>query len=104
MIGNAIKYTEESGTIEISLKEMNEYCEIIIKDDGIGMTEETKKHIFEKFYQADTSRKAQGNGLGLALCKEFINKCEGTIMVESKLGKGSVFTIQLPKDKILNKV
>lgn len=98
IIGNAVKYTEEGGTIEVSLKEMAKHCEIIIKDNGIGMTEETKKHIFEKFYQADTSRKVQGNGLGLALCKEIIQKCEGRIMVESKLGEGSIFFIQLPKE------
>ncbi len=97
VIGNAIKYTEENGTIEVCLKETEEYCEIIIKDNGIGMTEETMKHIFEKFYQADTSRKAQGNGLGLALCREIINKCGGKIIVESELGVGSVFIIQLLK-------
>ncbi len=97
LIGNAIKYTEENGVIEIGLIEKKEYCEIFIKDNGIGMTEETIKHIFEKFYQADTSRKTQGNGLGLALCKEIIYKCEGRISVESRLGEGAAFTIQLPK-------
>ena len=61
------------------------------------MTDETIKHIFEKFYQADTSRKAQGNGLGLSLCKEIIHKCEGSIGVESKYGEGSKFVIALPK-------
>ena len=97
LIGNAVKYTEENGTIEIQLKESGNYYEVMVRDDGIGMAEETKKHIFEKFYQADTSRKAQGNGLGLPLCKEIIQKCEGKIFVESRLGEGSVFTIQLPK-------
>lgn len=97
MIGNAIKYTDEDGTIEVSLKETNDFCEVRIKDNGIGMSEETLKHIFEKFYQADTSRRTQGNGLGLALCKEIICKCKGQIAVESRLGEGSVFSIYLPK-------
>ncbi len=97
IIGNAIKYTEDNGTIEVYLKESADYYEVIIRDDGIGMSEETQEHMFEKFYQADTSRKAQGNGLGLALCKEIINKCEGKIIVESRLGQGTVFMVLLPK-------
>lgn len=97
IIGNAVKYTEDNGTIEVYLKESADYYEVIIRDDGIGMSEETQEHMFEKFYQADTSRKAQGNGLGLALCKEIINKCEGKIIVESRLGEGTVFMILLPK-------
>ena len=97
IIGNAIKYTEKNGLIEIYLKETKEYCEIIIKDNGIGMSEETVKCIFDKFYQADDSRKTQGNGLGLALCWEIIRKCAGQIFVESRLDEGSSFTIRLPK-------
>ena len=97
IIGNAIKYTDENGSIEVLLKEADNVYEIIIKDNGVGMTDETIKHIFEKFYQADTSRKAQGNGLGLSLCKEIIHKCEGSIGVESKYGEGSKFVIALPK-------
>lgn len=97
IIGNAVKYTEDNGTVEVHLREGVKYYEVIIRDNGIGMTEEIQKHIFDKFYQADTSRKEQGNGLGLALCKEIINKCEGKIIVESQLGVGSVFMILLPK-------
>lgn len=100
IIGNAIKYSDDYGTIKVILKETTDNYEITVSDDGIGMTEETQAHIFDKFYQADTSRKAQGNGLGLALCKEIINKCEGKIIVESNFGVGSVFIIQLPKKGI----
>lgn len=98
IIGNAIKYSDENGTIQVILSEDSEYYQISVKDEGIGMTEESMLHIFDKFYQADTSRKAQGNGLGLAICKEIINKCNGNIIVESTYGVGSQFIVRLPKE------
>lgn len=98
VIGNAIKYLDENGLMRVYLKENDDHYEIMVGDNGIGMSEETQQHIFDKFYQADTSRKAQGNGLGLALCREIIDKCNGKIVVESQLGIGSVFMIQLPKN------
>ena len=67
----------------------------IISDDGIGMSEETMRHIFDKFYQGDSSRKSQGSGLGLALCKEILDKCGGAVRVSSTPGKGSVFMVTL---------
>ncbi len=97
LIGNAVKYTDEGGTISISLKEEPEYVQIGVKDTGIGMSKETLTHIFDKFYQGDTSRKSQGNGLGLAICKEIIKKCDGKITVESKPGVGSTFLVKLNK-------
>lgn len=102
IIGNAIKYTDENGEIKVFLKEKPQHYEVVISDNGIGMSEETMTHMFDKFYQGDTSRKSQGNGLGLALCKEIISKCNGKIVVESTPDVGSVFIIQLPKDKALN--
>lgn len=98
LIGNAVKYTDMNGNIQIILSERSASYEIIISDDGVGMSEETTKHIFDKFYQGDTSRKAHGNGLGLSLCKEIVNKCGGKIIVESAEGVGSVFMVQLPKE------
>lgn len=97
VIENAIKYSDENGMIRVYLKENDDNYEVLVSDNGIGMSEQTQQHMFDKFYQADTSRKAQGNGLGLALCKEIIDKCNGKIIVESELGVGSVFIIQLPK-------
>jgi len=97
IIGNAVKYTDVGGTISVSLKELPEQVLVMIRDTGIGMSEETKVHIFDKFYQGDTSRKSQGNGLGLAICKEIIKKCGGEISVESSLGKGSAFLVKLNK-------
>ena len=79
------------------LSEEADCVRITVQDNGIGMSEETKAHIFDKFYQGDTSRKSQGNGLGLAICKEIIGKCNGEIGVESILGGGSAFLVKLNK-------
>ncbi|MGN1480930.1 HAMP domain-containing sensor histidine kinase [Porcipelethomonas sp.] len=95
LIGNAIKFSDDGGSVSISLKKSDSFVSVFISDDGIGMTQETMEHIFEKFYQGDTSRQSQGNGLGLALCKEILNRCGGKIFVTSKPGKGSVFVVQL---------
>ena len=97
LIGNAIKYTDNNGMISVLLSEDAECVQVTVRDTGIGMSEETKAHIFDKFYQGDTSRKSQGNGLGLAICKEFIKKCGGEISVESTLGTGSEFLVKLYK-------
>lgn len=95
LIGNAIKFSDDGGCVSISLKRNDSFFSVFISDDGIGMTQEIMEHIFEKFYQGDTSRQAQGNGLGLALCKEILNRCGGKIYVTSEPGKGSVFVVQL---------
>ena len=99
LIGNAIKYTDAGGTIGVMLSEDRECVRVTVRDNGIGMDEETKTHIFDKFYQGDTSRKSQGNGLGLAICKEIIRKCEGEISVTSAPGEGSEFIVTLKKGK-----
>lgn len=97
LIGNAVKYTDAAGTITVSLKEEPSFVQVSVRDTGIGMSEETKVHIFDKFYQGDTSRKSQGNGLGLSICKEIVKKCDGEITVESTLGVGSTFLVKLYK-------
>ena len=97
LIGNAVKYTDAGGTIGVRLTEEPAFVTVTVSDTGIGMAEETKAHIFDKFYQGDTSRKSQGNGLGLSICKEIIRKCGGEITVESSLGRGSVFLVKLYK-------
>ena len=98
LIGNAVKYTEHAGKIDVFLKETTHHVQVIVSDNGIGMEEDTVKHIFDKFYQGDTSRKSQGNGLGLPLCKEIVEKCGGKIHVESTPGVGSVFLVNLNKN------
>ena len=95
LIANAIKFSNEGGNISIQLRNRQGDIQLIVSDEGIGMSEQTQAHIFDKFYQGDTSRRSQGNGLGLALCKEIINKCDGKIYVTSGLGKGSVFMVTL---------
>lgn len=97
LIGNAIKFTDANGRIEVTLKDIDEAVIVTVKDNGIGMTEESQKHIFEKFYQGDRSHAAEGNGLGLALVKEIIELCSGTITVSSSPDNGSTFTVTLPR-------
>ncbi len=97
LISNAIKFSHRNGVITVRLAETEQYLKISIIDEGIGMDEQTLKHIFDKFYQADSSRQLQGNGLGLALCKEILSRCNGTIQVISKLNEGSAFTVKLKK-------
>ncbi len=75
---------------------------VSITDHGVGMDEQTQKHIYEKFYQGDTSRKSEGNGLGLALVAKIVEYCGGTIDVKSALGEGSCFTVPLPRIITIN--
>lgn len=98
LIGNAIKFTDENGEIGISIdNSQKDFVIVTIADNGVGMSDDVKAHIFEKFYQADTSRKAEGNGLGLALVKTVADLTNAVVSVESELGKGSKFTVKLPK-------
>ena len=95
LIGNAIKFSEQNGEINISIKNINNQIFVNIKDNGIGMDQETQKRIYEKFYQADSSRASEGNGLGLALVKRIIAISGGEILVTSEKGQGSCFTVVL---------
>lgn len=95
LLNNAVKFSNPGGKISIQLSVVKEGIKVLFSDEGIGMSEETLTHLFEKFYQGDSSRQAQGNGLGLALCKNILDKCNGRIYVTSTLGKGSVFMVVL---------
>lgn len=97
LISNAIKFTDSDGKIEISLKQENQHIIIKVKDNGCGIDSESGSHIFDKFYQAETSRSGEGNGLGLALVKQVISLIGGEISVESEVNKGSTFTVKLFK-------
>ena len=96
LISNAIKFTEIGGEINILLKKYDEEAVFTIRDNGIGMSEEVKSHIFDKFYQGDTSHAKEGNGLGLALVKKILDNSHCSIEVESKEGEGSTFTVRIP--------
>ena len=96
LLSNALKYTSEGGSITIKAKSTDETVEICIKDTGKGIAKEDIKHIFDRFYQVRNSNK-DGTGIGLAIVKAFTELQGGTAKVESELGKGSEFTITLPK-------
>lgn len=90
-ISNAIKFTPENGKITVRLQKLGELIQVSVQDSGCGMDEITMSHIFEKFYQGDTSHATKGNGLGLALAARVADICKGKIRVESHPEKGSVF-------------
>lgn len=95
LFGNAVKYTPPHGKISVRLLPNEKGATVEIADTGIGMCEEVKAHIFEKFYQGDSSHCAVGNGLGLALVKTACQLTGSTVSVESTVGAGSTFTVRL---------
>ena len=97
LISNAVKFTEAGGRIAVALETLDDQIIVSVADTGCGMNSETGKHIFEKFYQGDTSHATQGNGLGLALVKRVIDILNGEIGVESVCGQGSIFTVKLKR-------
>lgn len=97
LLSNAIKFTDDGGKIVVELKENDDEILFLIKDNGCGMSEETQKHIFEKFYQGDSSHSAEGNGLGLALVKRIVDMLDAQIKVESELDNGTEIQIVLHK-------
>ena len=96
LLRNDIKFTPEGGSIRVGLTTQEGAFRVQIADTGIGIDESAQKHIFEKFFQADTSHHTKGSGLGLSLVKRIVDACGGEIAVESQLGKGSTFSVTLP--------
>ncbi len=95
LISNAYRYGNENGHINVKLKRHDKMALLIVSDNGIGMTQEQIDKIFNRFYQADSSRNIQGTGLGLSMAKEIAQLHKSNITVESELGKGSKFIFKI---------
>lgn len=95
LFSNAFKFTDKGGKVTLSSKSDGKYAVVKIKDTGCGISQEVGAHIFEKFYQGDTSHSTQGNGLGLALVKRVVDIMHGEIGVESEVGVGTTFTVKI---------
>ncbi|MDO5573821.1 MAG: ATP-binding protein [bacterium] len=105
LLSNAVKFTEDGGKVDFTVMPCSEILDsglrmrFEIRDNGIGMSPEFLPHAFDSFsqeYNKNISEKAQGTGLGLTIVKEIVSLMKGTISVESKLGKGTLFTVELP--------
>ncbi|MDF2949869.1 MAG: hypothetical protein K0R07_1913 [Sedimentibacter sp.] len=96
ILSNAIKYTNENGSVSISLEKLKEKIRITVRDTGIGIPKEDLKYIFERFYRSDLSRNRQtgGTGIGLTITKALVDAHEGTIKIDSEAGKGTVVIIE----------
>jgi two-component system NtrC family sensor kinase len=99
LLSNALKYTRENGSIAVSVMQKKESIEIDVSDTGIGIASEDLSKIFDEFYRAPNakSHKVDGTGVGLAIVKEIIEAHNGSLRIQSELGKGSTFTVVLPK-------
>ena len=100
LIDNAIKYDPYGGLLRLRLNRRADSIVFTVEDSGPGIDPEAQKHIFDKFYQADSSRMSEGNGLGLALVKRVLDVCGGTVYVENLPEAGCRFTVTLPPEPI----
>jgi len=100
LVGNALKFTPAGGSIDVALIGNDEGLELRVRDTGIGIASEKTSLLFQRFQQLDSSasRKYEGTGIGLALVKEFAELMGGTVTVQSEPGKGSTFSVKLPKN------
>ncbi len=98
LIDNAIKFSPVGGVITLELKKLDNNAVVTVKDSGTGISDDAKKHVFDKFFQEDNSHSKEGNGLGLTLVKRIVSVHNGTVTVSDNEGCGTVFTVILPID------
>ncbi len=96
LLSNAVKFTPRGGSVRIAAERDGSGARVSFSDSGCGIAEQDINRIFEKFYQADSSRRTKGNGLGLAMVKEILDLLGCRIEIQSRIGQGSVFTIWIP--------
>lgn len=101
LIGNGIKYNHPGGNVWVTVRQTTEEMRIVVKDDGVGISEDDQKRIFERFYRVDKgrSRKMGGTGLGLSIVKHIVEYYDGTISLNSILGEGSTFLVTIPMQR-----
>lgn len=97
LISNAIKFSPEGGPIEITTQVLEKLVKISVKDNGIGITPEDQKHLFERFFRGRNVTHIQGTGLGLSIVAKYIDLMNGTLNFESKENRGTIFTITIPR-------
>ncbi|MBE6677407.1 MAG: HAMP domain-containing histidine kinase [Ruminococcaceae bacterium] len=99
LISNAIKFSPPGGTVSLRCSNGEDCVTVSVSDQGQGIPADKIDKIFDRFYQVDISHQSEGYGLGLSLCKRIAELCGGDISVKSELGKGSIFTVNLPVEK-----
>ena len=97
LISNAIKFSPEESSVEITAHVLNSSIKISVKDNGIGISKEDQKHLFERFFRGHNATHIQGTGLGLNIVARYVELMNGTLSFESKENKGTTFTIIIPQ-------
>lgn len=100
LLDNAIKYSPEGSAVHVASEIQGRSLILTVKDEGVGMDEETVKNVFTRFYRAEESRSTAGYGLGLSIAKKIAEAHHGKIAIESTLGEGSIFTVTLPLESV----
>ena len=97
---NAIKYNRENGTVKVRIKDKGDFAEISVADTGIGIPEDQKERVFERFFRVDKSHSKEvgGTGLGLSIVKHAVKNLGGEVSLESRLDTGTTVTVTIPKE------